>query len=88
MSKKNIFLTVVAALSIMAAIASVGWVVTTEIGRNNQEAPVRAERPARTGQETARTPDREIIVKDKTSAKQMLDALNQDVSSLEREGVE
>lgn len=88
MSKKNIFLTIGAALSVMAAIASVGWVVATEISRKSQEAPAGAERPVRTGQETARTPDKEIIVQDKTSAKQMLDALNQDVSNLEREGIE
>lgn len=89
MSKKNIIFIVGAALCVMAAIASIGWVVATEISKNKQAAATETKRSIdRTGQEGARMPDQEIVVKDKTSAKQMLDALNQDISKLEREGVE
>ncbi len=88
MSKKSILFTVGAVLCVMAAIASVGWVVATEISKNRQAVPAEMKRPVRTGQEMVRRPDQEIVVKDKTSAKQMLDVLNQDVSSLERDGVE
>jgi hypothetical protein len=74
---------------VMAAIASIGWVVATEISKERQAAAIKTERTIdRTDQGTPRTPDQEIVVKDKTSAKQMLDVLNRDMSTLEREGAE
>jgi hypothetical protein len=89
MSKKNIIFIVGAALCVMAAIASIGWVVATEISKERQAAATKTERTIdRTDQGTPRTPDQEIVVKDKTSAKQMLDVLNRDMSTLEREGAE
>lgn len=85
MSRKNIFISIGAALSVMAAIAAVGWIVATEFGASRQ-APADTKRPA--FNETLRDAEQEIVVRDQVSAKLMLDALNQDMSSLERAGVE
>lgn len=69
----------------MVAIAAIGWVVAMEFGASDQ-APTEKKRPV--SSETVRDADQEIVVRDKTSAKLMLDALNNDASSLERAGVE